>query len=87
MWAFPVLCCALVASAVLLRRRPLRALAVMLGGSVAAMALKPIMPASVLEIVITGAAGIEISLHSGDTHTRSLGHWRGHGRRRPADSG
>jgi signal transduction histidine kinase len=60
MWAFPVLCCALVASAVLLRRRPLTALAVMLGGSVAAMALKPIMPASVLEIVITGAAGIEI---------------------------
>jgi signal transduction histidine kinase len=60
MWAFPVLCCALLASAVLLRRRPLMALAVMLGGSVAAMALKPVMPASVLEIVIVGAAGIEI---------------------------
>ena len=60
MWAFPVLCCALLASALLLRRRPLIALAVMLGGSVAAMALKPIMPASVLEIVITGATGIEI---------------------------
>jgi len=60
MWAFPVLCCALLASALLLRRRPLVALAVMLGGSVAAMALKPVMPASVLEIVITGAAGIEI---------------------------
>jgi len=60
MWAFPVLCCALLASAVLLRRRPLVGLAVMLGGSVAAMALKPVMPASILEIVITGAAGIEI---------------------------
>ena len=60
MWAFPVLCCALLASALLLRRRPLIALAVMLGGSVAAMALKPIMPVSVLEIVITGATGIEI---------------------------
>jgi signal transduction histidine kinase len=60
MWAFPALGCALVASALLLRHRPLTALAVMLGGSVAAMALKPIMPANVLEIVITGAAGIEI---------------------------
>jgi hypothetical protein len=26
-------------------------------------------------------------LHSGDTHTHSLGHWPGHGRRRAADSG
>ena len=71
MWAFPVLCCALVASAVLLRRRPLMALAVMLGGSVAAMALKPIMPASVLEIVITGAAGIEIC-YIAATRTRAV---------------
>jgi signal transduction histidine kinase len=60
MWAFPVLCCALVTSGALLRRSPIVALAVMLGGSVATMALKPIMPPSVLEIVITGAAGIEI---------------------------
>jgi hypothetical protein len=60
MWAFPVLSCALLASALLLRRRPLTALAVMLGGWVAAMALKPVMPASVLEIVIAGAAGVEI---------------------------
>ena len=41
MWAFPVLCCALVASGVLLRRRPLTALVVMLGGSVATMAWNP----------------------------------------------
>ncbi len=60
MWAFPVLCCALLASALLLRRRPLPALAVMLGGSAAAIALKPVMPVSALEIVLAGAAGIEI---------------------------
>ncbi len=60
MWAFPVLSCALLASALLLRRRPLMALAVMLGGSVAAIALKPVMPVSALEIVLAGAAGIEI---------------------------
>ena len=60
MWAFPVLGCALLASALLLRRRPLTALAVMLGGSVAAIALKPVMPVSALEIVLVGAAGIEI---------------------------
>jgi signal transduction histidine kinase len=71
MWAFPVLCCALVASALLLRRRPLMALAVMLGGSVATMALKPIMPASVLEIIITGAAGIEIC-YLAATRTRAV---------------
>ena len=41
MWGFPVLGCALLASALLLRRRPLTALAVMLGGSVASMALQP----------------------------------------------
>jgi signal transduction histidine kinase len=60
MWAFPVLCCALVASGVLLRRWPLVALVVLTTGSVVTMALQPIMPASVLEIVITGAVGIEI---------------------------
>src|SRR6266481_5327665 len=60
MWAFPAFICALLASAVLLRRRPLTALAVMLGGSVATMALKPIMPASALQIPIAGVVGIEI---------------------------
>src|ERR1022692_1462392 len=60
MWAFPAFICALLVSAVLLRRRPLIALAVMLGGAVATMVLKPIMPASALQIPIAGAVGIEI---------------------------
>jgi signal transduction histidine kinase len=61
MWAFPVLGCALLASALLLRRRPLTALAVMLGGAVAAMALGP-GPGQTppLQIVLAAAAGIEI---------------------------
>jgi hypothetical protein len=61
MWAFPVLGCALLASALLLRRRPLTALAVMLGGSVAAITLGP-GPGQTppLQIVLAGAAGIEI---------------------------
>jgi signal transduction histidine kinase len=71
MWAFPVLCCTLAASAVLLRRRPLVALAAIVGGSVATMALQPIMPASVLEIVITGAVGIEIC-YLAATRTRAV---------------
>ena len=56
MWAFPVLGCALLASALLLRRRPLMALAVMLGGSVASMALQP----SALQVVAVCAVGLEI---------------------------
>jgi signal transduction histidine kinase len=60
MWAFPVLGCALLASALLLRRRPLTALAVLLGGSVAAMALKSPVPPSTLQIVAACAAGIEV---------------------------
>jgi signal transduction histidine kinase len=40
-WEFPVLGCALLASALLLRRWPLAALAVVLGGSVASMVLQP----------------------------------------------
>ncbi|MGO9080315.1 MAG: sensor histidine kinase [Streptosporangiaceae bacterium] len=59
-WAFPLLGCALLASALLLRRRPLTALAVLLGGSVAAMALKSPVPASTLQIVAACAAGIEV---------------------------
>ena len=46
MWASPVLGCALLASALLLRRRPLTALAVMLGGSAAAMTLQSPVPAA-----------------------------------------
>src|SRR5713101_74559 len=60
MWVFPVLGCALLASALLLRRRPLTALAVLLGGSVAAMALKSPVPASTVQIVAACAAGIEV---------------------------
>ena len=60
MWAFPVLGCALLASALLLRRRPLTALAVLLGGAAAAMALKPPVPAGTLQIVAACAADIEI---------------------------
>jgi signal transduction histidine kinase len=61
MWAFPVLGCALLASALLLRRKPLRALAVMLGGGVAAVALGP-GPGQTppLQIVLASAAGTEI---------------------------
>ena len=60
MWAFPVLGCALLASALLLRRRPLTALAVLFGVSVACMALKSPVPASTLQIVAACAAGIEL---------------------------
>jgi signal transduction histidine kinase len=58
-WAFPVLCCALLAAALLLRRRPLIALAVTLGGYVATVAL-PLLPVRPMQIVLVGAAGIEI---------------------------
>ncbi|HEV3291277.1 MAG TPA: histidine kinase [Streptosporangiaceae bacterium] len=56
MWGFPVLGCALLASSLLLRRRPLTALAVMLGGSVASMALQP----SALQVVVVCVVGLEI---------------------------
>ena len=59
MWGFPVLGCALLASALLLRRWPLAALAVLVGGSVASMVLQP-RPASALQIVVACAAGLEI---------------------------
>ena len=59
MWAYPVFICALLASALLLRRRPLTAVAVMLGGSAATTAM-PTMPASILQIVLAGAAGAAI---------------------------
>ncbi len=59
MWGFPALICALVASALLLRRRPLLALAVTLAGSVASMA-QPTIPASAGLVVVVCAAGLEI---------------------------
>ena len=58
MWGFPVVGCALLVSALLLRRWPLAALAVLLGGSVASMVLQPrqIVPL----IVVAVALGLEI---------------------------
>ncbi len=58
MWGFPVLGCALLVSALLLRRWPLVALAVTLGASVASMLLQP-RPVVTL-IVVAVAAGLEI---------------------------
>jgi signal transduction histidine kinase len=71
MWAFPVLGCALLASSLLLRRRPLTALAVLLGVSAAAMALKSPVPASTLQIVAACAAGIELC-YIAATRTRGV---------------
>jgi signal transduction histidine kinase len=59
MWGSPVFGCALLASAVVLRRWPLVALAVMLGGSAASMVLEP-NSARLTWIVVTCAAGLEI---------------------------
>ena len=58
MWGFPVLGCALLASALLLRRWPLVALVVLLGGSVASVMLQP--RSVVAPIVVPVAAGLEI---------------------------
>ncbi len=58
-WGFPALGCVLLASGLLLRRRPLMALAVTLGGWVAIMALKPVLASAVL-VVFACAAGLEI---------------------------
>jgi signal transduction histidine kinase len=56
-WGFPVFGGALLVSAVLLRRWPLAALAVTLGGSVASMVLQP---GPVVAVVVAVAAGLEI---------------------------
>ena len=58
MWGFPVLGCALLGSALLLRRWPLAALAVMVAGVVAGMALEP-RPSYPL-FVAAFAVGLEI---------------------------
>jgi signal transduction histidine kinase len=63
MWAFPVLGCTLLVSALLLRRWPLAALAVLLGGSVASTALPPVVARTemvVAVIVAAGGAGLEV---------------------------
>jgi signal transduction histidine kinase len=57
-WEFPVVGCALLASALLLRRWPLTALAVTLGGSVASMVLQP-RPSYEL-VVLACVVGLEI---------------------------
>jgi signal transduction histidine kinase len=62
MWGFPVLGCALLVSGVLLRRLPLAALAVLLGGSVASTA-QPVTDRTTLvvaAVVLAGGSGLEI---------------------------
>jgi signal transduction histidine kinase len=64
--------CALLASAVLLRRMPLLALAVTLAGLVAAsLAPKTEVPASALQVVVACAAGLEIC-YMAATRTRKV---------------
>jgi signal transduction histidine kinase len=61
MWGHPALICALLASAVLLRRMPLMALAVTLAGLAAiSLAPKTEVPASALQVVVACAAGLEV---------------------------
>jgi signal transduction histidine kinase len=57
-WGFPVFGCALLVSALLLRRWPLAALAVVLGGSVASIVLQP-RPSYAL-VVLACVVGLEI---------------------------
>ena len=58
MWDFPVFVCALLVSALLVRRWPLAALVVTLGGSVASMLLEP-RPSYAL-VVLACVVGLEI---------------------------
>jgi signal transduction histidine kinase len=58
MWGFPILGCALLASALLLRRWPLAALAVVLGGSIASIVLQP-RPSYAL-VVLACVVGLEV---------------------------
>ena len=61
MWGDPAFVCALLTSALLLRRLPLVALAVMLAGSVAPSLAPPDqVPASSLQVVVACAAGLEV---------------------------
>ena len=70
-WGSVVFGCALLASAVLLRRWPLAALAVMLGGSVAAMVLRLPGDDVVLQIAVVCAAVLEIC-YIAATRTRAV---------------
>jgi len=61
MWGHPALICALLASAILLRRRPLLALALTLAGlAVTSLAPKTDVPSSALQVVVVCAAGLEV---------------------------
>jgi signal transduction histidine kinase len=71
MWTFPALTCALLASALLLRRAPLTALAVTLGASVSFIALQPPMGENGLGIVLACALGLEIC-YIAATRTRAI---------------
>src|SRR3984885_3915567 len=72
MWGHPALICALLASALLLRRMPLMALALTLAGLVAvSLAPKTETPASALQVVIACAAGLEIC-YMAATRTRII---------------
>jgi signal transduction histidine kinase len=69
-WSVPVFGCVLVASALLLRRWPLAALAVTLGGAVAILALHSKLVNAVI-IVLAVAAGLEIC-YMAATRTRRV---------------
>ena len=75
MWGFPLLGCALLASGLLLRRWPLAALAVLLGGSVASTAQRQPAPARteliVAAVVLACGAGLEIC-YMAATRTRKV---------------
>jgi hypothetical protein len=88
MWGTWALICALLASALLLRRMPLMALALTLAGLAAAsMAPKTLMSASGLQVVVACAAGLEIC-YMAATRTRKVSvPGVAPGRRGLADSG
>jgi signal transduction histidine kinase len=71
-WGSPSLICALLASALLLRRMPLIALALTLAGSVAPHLAPPDdIPASSLQVVVACAAGLEVC-YMAATRTRKV---------------
>jgi signal transduction histidine kinase len=69
MWDFPVMGCALLASALLVRRWPLIALAVTLGGEAAIFVLRPGATAEL--VVLAVATGLEIC-YTAATRTRRV---------------
>jgi signal transduction histidine kinase len=72
MWGSPAFICALLASAVLLRRMPLMALALTLAGLVAPSLAPPEqIPASSLQVVIACAAGLQVC-YMAATRTRRV---------------